>query len=139
MNKLKPKPHSEHDAPDSEPERWRAFARILREARQRRRLTLKDVSNELGLADGHLAAIENGKTPNPGIQTVFKLAAFYNVSIDTLTGYTQVQRTPEAVLAAELMDRELDEAERGWALECIESVATFSRRRRTNKGESSGL
>jgi hypothetical protein len=39
-------------------------------------LTLKDVSNELGLADGHLAAIENGKTPNSGIKTVSKLATF---------------------------------------------------------------
>lgn len=115
-------PDSDCDGSD-ESDRWKAFARLLQETRLQRGLTLKQVSDSLGLADGHLAAIESGKTSNPGIQTAFKLADYYCLRLDTLTQREPRSRTDEAVLVAEIMDNELDQSARKLVVEIVQSIA----------------
>ena len=67
--------------------------------------TLKEVSDALDLADGHLAAIESGKTPNPGISVVVGLAGYYGVSLDSLVNARQeLKLNPETSAVVRVME-----------------------------------
>lgn len=75
--------------------------------------TLKEVSDALDMADGHLAAIESGKTPNPGIVIVAALAEHYGVTVDSLVNAKQqLQLSPETSAMVRMMEDELSAAER---------------------------
>lgn len=57
----------------------------LRELRKSKRLTLKEVANELNVTTDGIRKYEVG-IRNPNIETLCKLADFYDVSLDYLVG-----------------------------------------------------
>lgn len=59
----------------------------LRELRKTKRKTLRDVNIDLGVSYSNLAAIERGEH-GCNADTLNKLAAYYDVSIDYLLGKT---------------------------------------------------
>ncbi|MBO9521406.1 MAG: helix-turn-helix domain-containing protein [Nocardioidaceae bacterium] len=58
----------------------------LREIRQEKRLSLREVARQLGISASLLSQVENGKT-QPSVGTLYGLVTFYGASMDTiLTG-----------------------------------------------------
>lgn len=57
----------------------------IKEARETAGYTQKQVEDELGISTSQLSKIENGKL-EPNIETLGRLAKFYNISIDELIG-----------------------------------------------------
>ena len=58
----------------------------LKDIRQDKRLTLREVAKQLGISASLLSQVENGKT-QPSVGTLYGLVTFYGVSMDTvLTG-----------------------------------------------------
>src|ERR1043165_1153835 len=56
----------------------------LRQARQDAQLSIYALAQKSGIRVSSISEIESGKTPNPGILTIVKLADVLNVSLDTL-------------------------------------------------------
>ncbi len=75
--------------------------------------TLKEVSDELGLADGHLAAIESGKIANPRAGVVAALADYYGVDIGALVNARQrLALSPETSEIVRLFEDKLTPEQR---------------------------
>lgn len=55
----------------------------LKEIRQGKRLTLREVAKQLGLSASLLSQVENGKT-QPSVGTLYGLVTFYQVSMDAV-------------------------------------------------------
>ncbi len=58
------------------------FGRKLRELRQQRRLTLKEMAGELGVSAAYLSALEHGKRGVPAWYLVQRVIAYFNVIWD---------------------------------------------------------
>ncbi len=56
----------------------------LKQLRIDRKASLQDVADVIRLSKAHIWELEAGKVTNPGIQTIRKFAAFYNVSLGYL-------------------------------------------------------
>jgi transcriptional regulator with XRE-family HTH domain len=86
----------------------------LKDLRQRDRLTLDDVANDVGITAAHLSAIENDKIPNPGYKVVVALSRFYGLSVSSMLGERATHDWPLEVeriatrLANDLEPAELD-------------------------------
>jgi len=65
------------------------FGERLRELRQEKGMTLRDVAEGVGLDFSYLSKIENHKTPPPSEKTITRLAATLNVSLDALYPYAR--------------------------------------------------
>lgn len=61
------------------------FPMRLKEAREKTKLTQRDVGKELKISQSSIAKYETGKS-EPDIETLGRLAEFYNVSLDKLFG-----------------------------------------------------
>ena len=59
------------------------FGEKLRVLRQRRGLSLRKLAAEIGVTNGHIAAIESG-LHSPSIDLVLRISIFFNVSLDQL-------------------------------------------------------
>lgn len=60
------------------------LGRRLREARERQNLTQQDLAVLSGVKLDTLRAIEQGRTPNPGVLTILRLADALDTTIDAL-------------------------------------------------------
>lgn len=72
---------------------------VLKKARGRAGLTLRDVERETQISNGHLSLIESGSVQRPSTSILEKLATLYGISYPLLlelAGY----RLPEPVPAA---------------------------------------
>lgn len=58
----------------------------LKELRTRSRQSLQQVADDVGVSKAHIWELEMGKSRNPGIELVRKLAEHFSVSIAFLTG-----------------------------------------------------
>lgn len=58
----------------------------LLEIRKIHNLTLQDISTMTGIGTGRLSEIETGKTPNPRVDTLIKIADALDVTLDELVG-----------------------------------------------------
>lgn len=56
----------------------------LKNYRSFKKLTLKDVENELGISNAYLSQLENDKVKQPSAHILYKLANLYSVSLDVL-------------------------------------------------------
>ena len=63
----------------------------IKELRLNKHLTLDDISKEVGIKRGTFNNYENGKT-EPNLNTWFKLARYFNVSLDYLTGFSNERK-----------------------------------------------
>jgi transcriptional regulator with XRE-family HTH domain len=61
------------------------FPNKLKEARKRCGMTQEEIAKELGLPRGNIANYETGRR-EPDLETIAKLANYYNVSTDWLLG-----------------------------------------------------
>lgn len=61
------------------------FAHRLKYLRKKRNLTLKELGAKFGLAESTISGYEN-RTRKPDIETVEKLADFFDVTVDFLLG-----------------------------------------------------
>ena len=62
----------------------------MEDLRNRRKLTLKEVSEKTGIDYSTLSRIENGNVKKVGDDVLLKLARFFGVSTDFLLGITDV-------------------------------------------------
>ena len=63
------------------------YAERIKELRKEKQYTQKQVANDLGLSQRTYSNMENGKT-KVSIKILFKLAFYYNTSVDYLIGLT---------------------------------------------------
>jgi transcriptional regulator with XRE-family HTH domain len=63
----------------------RPLGRILREARVKRALSLRDVERMTGIAVSQLSRTELGVRENPGFSTVARIASALGLSLDTVS------------------------------------------------------
>ena len=61
----------------------------IKELRQKNHLTLKEVSQKVGMANNTLSRYETGKR-EPKLETWQKLADYFNVSVPYLQGYAEI-------------------------------------------------
>ena len=62
------------------------FGTRVREIRQQRELSLKNLAERAGLDKGYLSQIETEKRPNPSIHMARRIADVLQVDLDELTG-----------------------------------------------------
>lgn len=95
------------------------LGQVVREARNRRGMSLRDVERETGISNGHLSLLESGSVLRPSPNLLEKLAELYGVSYSLLmelSGY-RVPELPLDVAAsansfADLSELELDQVRR---------------------------
>ncbi len=96
-----------------------AKLQALRRAANR---NVKEVTDALGLGEGHLAAIESGRIPNPGIAVVCGLAAYYGVDVGELvTPQRKLALSPTTSAVLRIFEEELSEEERQLLLRMIQA------------------
>ena len=61
----------------------------IKQLRQKNHLTLKEVSQKVGMANNTLSQYETGKR-EPKLETWQKLADYFNVSVPYLQGYAEI-------------------------------------------------
>lgn len=57
---------------------------ILKEAREIRRLSLREVEVQSGISNAYLSQLENDKIKKPSANTLYKLAELFNITFDDL-------------------------------------------------------
>lgn len=60
--------------------------KFLKELREKRGLTRRDVSLKTGLTENQIYALETGRANNPTLETLTSLANFYEVKVSKLIG-----------------------------------------------------
>ena len=80
------------------------FSQKLKQLRENDSISQIRFAKEIGYSQASIAAWENG-TREPGIDTLIKIAQFFNVSIDYLVGKTKQEQKKEK--PAELTPSEL--------------------------------
>src|SRR5689334_2837536 len=78
------------------------FGRYLRELRQVRRLTLREVEEQSGVSNSYLSQVENGRIRQPSPHVLQKLAVAYDVPYEGLmarAGYIRPGVVPPAPAA----------------------------------------
>lgn len=60
----------------------------LRKMMKSRKLTISKLSDQSNIPEDTIKSIRSGKTKNPGIQTIIRLADALDCSIDELIGHT---------------------------------------------------
>jgi transcriptional regulator with XRE-family HTH domain len=61
-----------------------SLAQILREARQRRGMSLRDVERDTGIRNAHLSQLETGTIGKPEMALLWELAVLYGLDFDEL-------------------------------------------------------
>lgn len=59
---------------------------LLRQLREKQKLTRRDVSNETGLTENQIYLLETGRSNNPTLETLTTLSRFYKVPVSDLIG-----------------------------------------------------
>ncbi|QTH70379.1 helix-turn-helix domain-containing protein [Pseudoalteromonas xiamenensis] len=62
------------------------LAEKLTELRVNKKASLQAVADAVGVSKPHIWELEKGKTKNPSLELLKKLALYYQVSLDTLVG-----------------------------------------------------
>jgi transcriptional regulator with XRE-family HTH domain len=61
-----------------------SVGKILKEARELRRLSLREVEIQSGVSNAYLSQLENDKIKKPSANTLYKLAELFNINFDDL-------------------------------------------------------
>lgn len=56
----------------------------LKEARNEKNLSLRDVEEKTGITNPWVSQLEQGKCENPGVKTVMRLCDLYGISLEDL-------------------------------------------------------
>jgi transcriptional regulator with XRE-family HTH domain len=79
------------------------LAEKLTELRVSKKASLQTVADAVGVSKPHIWELEKGKTKNPSLELLKKLALYYQVSLDNLVGLEEQDSS-----GAHIMFRELD-------------------------------
>jgi len=58
--------------------------KILKQARELKRLSLREVEIQSGVSNAYLSQLENDKIKKPSANTLYKLAELFNINFDDL-------------------------------------------------------
>ena len=58
--------------------------KVLKEARESRRLSLREVEIQSGISNAYLSQLENDKIKKPSANTLYKLSALFKLDFDEL-------------------------------------------------------
>lgn len=83
----------------------------VKELRMKKHLSLQQVADGIGSSKAHVWEMETGKNRNPSIDSLNKLADFFNVSVTYLVGEDPNSESEETDLIT--MFRELKGLEKG--------------------------
>lgn len=61
------------------------LAKLFKDARQAKHLTLREVEGLVGVSNAFLSQIESGKVKNPSFETVMKLCRLYGIKPESIT------------------------------------------------------
>ncbi len=75
-----------------------SLATKLKELRTRSRQSLQQVADGVGVSKAHIWELETGKSRNPGIELVRKLAEHFSVTIAYLTDDAEAEERDPAAL-----------------------------------------
>ncbi|WP_298351941.1 helix-turn-helix domain-containing protein [Runella sp.] len=62
----------------------KTVGKVIREARELKRLTLREVEIQSGISNAYLSQLENDKIKKPSANTLYKLSELFNISFDDL-------------------------------------------------------
>ena len=62
----------------------KSVGKILKEARDLRRLSLREVEIQSGVSNAYLSQLENDKIKKPSANTLYKLSELFNINFDDL-------------------------------------------------------
>ncbi|MET1253818.1 helix-turn-helix domain-containing protein [Aliikangiella maris] len=71
----------------------------LRDLRANRQVSLQVVADAIGVSKPHVWELEKGKTKNPSLELLKKLAKYYGVTIDFLAGESDEQPKNQKITA----------------------------------------
>lgn len=63
---------------------------VLKNLRKIKGFTLRQVEKITGISNSYLSQLENGKTQNPSVNTLYKLSEAYNVDFNSILGLAGV-------------------------------------------------
>ena len=108
-----------------------SFASKLHDLRSRRKLSLQDVADKLGISKAHVFNLEKGITANPSMDLVVKLAELYRVRVADLVGENPDAEDEPAEMVAMFRDlKDLGEPDR----ETIRFLMESMKKRREQGG-----
>jgi len=74
------------------------FSRRLKQLRLKKRQSLQDVADAVQASKAHIWEIENGKSRNPSIDLLSRLAGHFGLSVSALIGETPESADDEALV-----------------------------------------
>ena len=103
------------------------FGQKLKKLRESDNISQVKFAKEIGFSQASIAAWENG-TREPGLETLLKIALYFNVSVDYLIGNKAIkEKSPSKITSEEqaLLDdfRSLPIQERAQAIEYVHYLA----------------
>ena len=108
-----------------------SFASKLHDLRSRRKLSLQDVADKIGISKAHVFNLEKGITANPSMDLVVKLAELYRVRVADLVGENPDAEDEPAEMVAMFRDlKDLGEPDR----ETIRMLMESMKKRREQAG-----
>jgi transcriptional regulator with XRE-family HTH domain len=108
------------------------LAERLTELRVGKKASLQVVADAVGVSKPHIWELEKGKTKNPSLELLKKLALYYGVTLDSLVGLDQGDSSDAYVLFREFdMDyNELSEEDRKTIKNALEMAQALIMKRK---------
>ena len=100
-----------------------SLGRRVRELREANSITMKSLAQSVGVTQGHLSAIEAGKTTNPGIDLVQSIAKVFGLTTSELIGEATAILGKRSAILSQWFDNEMDDLGR----EAVMVLAEFHR------------
>ncbi len=108
-----------------------SLARKLHDLRIAKRLSLQDVATEVGVSKAHVWNLETGRTGNPSMELVVKIAALFRVRVADLVGDNPDAAEEPAEMVAMFRDlKQLEEPDR----EMIRMLMEQMKKRKDQQG-----
>jgi len=76
------------------------IGKVLKEARESRRLSLREVEIQSGISNAYLSQLENDKIKKPSANTLYKLSSLFKIDFDDLMVIAGIVEKKEALSEA---------------------------------------
>jgi transcriptional regulator with XRE-family HTH domain len=119
------------------------FGERMRKLRAERKVTLKEMAEEIGVSSAYLSALEHGKRGRPGWHLLQRIISYFNIIWDEAEDVVRLARIshPRVVIdtsgleptATELANRLADDISALELKDLAEMLAVLDRRKRKRK------
>lgn len=82
----------------------KTFGEFISENRIKKRLSLRQMANELNMSFVYLGELENNKKTNPNVKIMFKIARFFNLNEDETALFFDLQAKANGTVSMDLSD-----------------------------------